>query len=69
MKCFMGEQEDFECDAVWDGEPVKILKDRGDMIPRMGTGEEACGGVLDVLKFVEKICGCAIQDAVTVIDA
>lgn len=37
----------------------------------MGTGmcEEADSRVLDILKFIEEICGCAIQNAITVIDA
>lgn len=48
---------------------MKILEDRGDVVTGTGVGEEAGGGVLEVLKFIEEIGGCAIQDAVTVIDA
>lgn len=64
MECFGGE-EDFEFNTVGDGNPVKVLKDRDHVVT--GTGEEVGSRVLDVLKLIEEICGCAIQNAITVI--
>ena len=40
--------------AVWDGEPVQVVKDGGDVYMGTGVGEEAGGGVLDILKFIEE---------------
>ena len=36
-----------------DGEPVQMLEDRGDMVSGAGVGQQAGGGVLDVLEFIE----------------
>lgn len=33
------------------------------------TSEEADGKVLNILKFIEEMDGCAIEDAATIIDA
>lgn len=38
------------------------------MVMGTGMGEEA-DRVLDILKFIEEIYGCAIENAITVIDA
>ena len=46
---FMGEEENFELDAQFDGEPMEVLEDRGDVVSGSGVGEESGGGVLDVL--------------------
>ena len=54
MEGFVGKKKDFECDAEWDGEPVQVVKDGGDVLSGTGVSEEAGGGVLDVLKFVEE---------------
>ena len=50
---FVGEEEDFEVDALRDREPVELLEDWGDVVTGAGVGEQAGGGVLDVLKFIE----------------
>ena len=49
MEGFVGEEKDFEVDALFDGEPMKVLENRGDMVSGGGAGEKAGGGVLDVL--------------------
>ena len=54
---FVGEEEDFEVDPVRNGEPVKFLEDRGDVLTGAGVGEQAGGRVLDVLKFIEDFGG------------
>lgn len=46
VKCFVGEEEHFKVDAVFDGEPVERLEDRSDMITEPGGSEQAGGRVL-----------------------
>ena len=46
---FVSEEKDFVTDALWDGEPVEILENRGDLITGVGVGEQASSRVLDVL--------------------
>ena len=46
-------QEDFVVDSELDGEPVKLLKDRVDVVKRGGSGDDAGCRVLDKLKFME----------------
>ena len=41
MESFVGEEEYFKGDAEFDGEPVEIEEDRGDMVTGSGVGEEA----------------------------
>jgi len=36
---FVGEEKDFELDALWDREPVEFLEDRGDVVTGAGAGE------------------------------
>lgn len=60
---FVGEEEkDFKVDV----EPVKMLKDTGDVVT--GAGEEAYSGVLNVLLFMEDFVRCTIEDDVAVIE-
>jgi len=47
-------QEDFKVDKDVDWEPVKFLKDSGDMLRRRGSGDDADSTVLDQLNFIEK---------------
>lgn len=44
--CVQEEEEEFELNAPWNGEPVEVLEDWGDV------GERTCSGVLDVLEFI-----------------
>ena len=43
VKGFMGEEEDFELDALSDREPVEPLEDWGDVIMGAGMGKKAGG--------------------------
>ena len=49
MEGFVGEEKDFELDALRDREPVEFLKDGGDMVAGAGVGEEACSRILNIL--------------------
>lgn len=42
------EEEEFEVDVLWDGEPVEVLKVGGDTVTRVGVSEEAGCRILDV---------------------
>ena len=37
--------------ALFDGEPVKVMEDRSDVISVAGMGEQTSSRVLDVLEF------------------
>ena len=50
---FVGGDEYFEVDPVFNGEPVEVVEDWGDVVSLTSVGEEAGSRVLDVLKFVE----------------
>ena len=67
MECFEGEKKDFEVYAVGDRKPVKVLEDGSDMIVGVGVSEQAGGGVLDILEFIEGFGREAIENAVAVI--
>lgn len=54
-------------DALWNREPVEVLKDKGDVVAGAGVSEEAGGRVLDILEFIEEFGGCAIKDAIAVV--
>ena len=45
-------EEDFEFNLLWDGEPVKVLEDRGNVVTGAGVGEQTSSRVLDVLEFI-----------------
>lgn len=53
MQSFVGDEEEFEFNWLRNGEPVEVLKDRGDMVSGAGAGEKSGGRVLDVLQFLE----------------
>ena len=48
----VSEQEKFVADAVLYGEPVKVMKDRGDAMVGWGLSDDAGGCVLDQLEFI-----------------
>ena len=50
MEGFVSEEKDFVLYPLWDGEPVEVLENRGDVIT--GAGEQAPSRVLDVLEFI-----------------
>ena len=49
VKGFKSEKEEFKFDSLGNGEPVEALQDGCNVITGAGVGEEAGGGVLDVL--------------------
>lgn len=53
------EEEEFEVDVLWDGEPLEVLQVGGDTVTRVGVSEETGCRVLDVLGFTEEFGGCA----------
>ena len=67
MESFVGEEEYFKGDAEFDGEPVEIEEDRGDMVTGWGVGEEAGSRVLNHLKSMEGARGDAGEEGVTVV--
>ena len=66
VECFVGDEECFEVDSLFDGQPVEIMEDWGDVLSGAGAGEEAGGRVLDILEFIEGFGGDAMENAVAV---
>ena len=69
MKSFEGEEEYFEVDPLFDGEPVKSLEDGGDVFTGPGVGKEAGSRVLDHLESMEGMGGDASEEGVAVVKA
>ena len=51
MEGFVGEKEDFIFDAGLNWEPVKVDEGWGDVLPRLGVGEDL-GGQIEDITFV-----------------
>ena len=49
---FVGDEQNFVMDALLYREPVKLLKDGGDVVSGAGVGEETGSGVLNILQFL-----------------
>ena len=49
MKCLEGGDEDFEVYSLLDREPVQVSENWCNMVSGAGGGEQAGGGVLDIL--------------------
>jgi hypothetical protein len=64
-----GEEQNLEMDAGFDREPVKLLKDRSDVINGGGSGDDVSGRVLDQLKLTDGLERDTKEEGVTVIDA
>ena len=62
-----GQKQNLEMDAGFDQEPVKLLKDRSDVINGGGSGDDASGRVLDQLKLTDGLEGDTKEEGVTVI--
>ena len=69
MEGLEGEEQNLEMDAGFDQEPVKLLKDRSDVINGGGSGDDASGRVLDQLKLTDGLEGDTKEEGVTVINA
>lgn len=66
MEGFDREKKQFILDAVRDGEPVKALKDGGDVVMRMDLSEESSSRILN-MEFVEWCGGGTIENTITAI--
>ena len=66
---FVGEEESFEIDAMFDGEPVKRVENGGDVFTGPGVGKEAGSRVLDHLESLEGMGGDASEEGVAVVKA
>ena len=64
-----GEEQNLEMNGGFDQEPVKLLKDRSDVINGGGSGDDASGRVMDQLKLTDGLEGDTKEEGVTVIDA
>ena len=40
---------------MFDGEPVEVVEDRGDVVGASVGGEHTGSGVLDILQFIEDV--------------
>ena len=49
MESFIGEEEQFVCDAELNRKPVEAFKGGGDVLPGFGAGEHSGSRVLDIL--------------------
>ena len=47
--------EYFEVDTEFDWEPVEFLEDRSNVVSGSGSGEQAGGGVLNILQFLRTL--------------
>ena len=57
VQSFEGREKYFEVYPVFNREPVEVMKDGGDVFSAAGGGEQAGGGILNVLKFIEDFVG------------
>ena len=64
VESFEGQEEDFEVDALFDGEPVESEENRSDVFTRPGVCEKARSRVLD---SIEGMRGDASEEGVAVI--
>ena len=64
---FEGQEEDFEVDALFDGEPVESEENRSDVFTRPGVSEKVRSRVLDHLESMEGMRGDASEEGIAVI--
>lgn len=67
IKSFVGDEEDLEMYTLFNGKPVKLTEDGGDVFSGGGSSEQSGSRVLNILQLLENRGGEAIQDAVTVV--
>ena len=58
-----------ECHSESDRDPVKLLEDRGDMVKRRGSGNDAGCRVLDQLKLMKGFVSGTEKEGFAIIDA
>ena len=64
---FEGQEEDFEVDALFDGEPVESEENRSDVFTRPGVSEKVHSRVLDHLESMEGMRGDASEEVVAIV--
>ena len=52
MQCFVGGEQHFVVDPLFDGQPVEVMEDWGDVVSGAGVGEKAGSRVLYMLEFI-----------------
>ncbi len=62
-------RQNLKINTVFDQEPMKLLKDKSDVINGGGSDDDAGSGVLDQLKFMDELKRETKQNGVTVINA
>lgn len=67
VKGFVSEEKDFEVNAVFDGQPMEILKDWSDVLSGWSVSQQAGSRVLNILKFVELFEWEAVKEAIAII--
>ena len=69
MEGFIGEEEEFVGDAVFDGKPVEMFEGGGDVLPGFGPGEHSGSRILDILQTLQGFIRKSEQDSVAVVNA
>ena len=64
---FEGQEQYFEVNALFDGEPVESVENWGDVVTGPGVGEEAGSRVLNHLESMEGVGGDASEEGVAII--
>ena len=54
MDCLVSVEEDFVVYTEFDGEPVELVKDGGDVAGGRGFGDDTGSSILDKLEFMEE---------------
>ena len=63
-----GQECDLECNPCRDGEPVQSGQNRSDVIASPCPRNHPCKRVEDPLQFPEVLCGCSMENGVTVVE-
>ena len=67
VESFESQEEDFEVDTLFNGEPVESEENRSDVFTRLGISEKAFSRVLDHLESMEGMRGDASEEGVAVV--
>ena len=64
-----GMEEDLEIDAVFDGKPVELQQNGGNVTNGGGSGDDTGSSVLDQLQFMEEFVGESKEKGIAIIQA
>ena len=68
-KGFQGKGSNFECDALFDGEPVKSTEGRGNVIAPLVVGKDSASQrVLNGLEAVERSVWETVEQGITIVE-